>query len=293
MSATEGHGEAIGHHGELLQGIFEDEDARLRRALVSLPYRQLKSKAKFSAKGEHRISVVPRYCEKSKRAAELTLKRFAPGRTGGQLTIESNIPVGRGMGSSTADVVASILAVLGYLDVHPTPDSVMQIAVSAETACDPTLFSQQAVLFAHREGIPIESFRFSLPPIDVISLDPTGGQTVDTLTLEPARYSPLEIEMFRPLRSLLRQAITASDLGLLGRVATASARINQRFLRKPRLLDIEVIGDRHGAVGIQVAHTGTVVGVMFDPANERTSENINLAMDDLRKSDFEPSIITH
>ncbi|RWM38698.1 GHMP kinase [Mesorhizobium sp.] len=293
MRATQGHGEAIGHHGELLQGIFEDEDARLRRGLVSLPCRHLKSKAKFRAKGEERVSVAPRHCRKSKRAAELALERFSQFRTGGHLIIKSNIPVGRGLGSSTADVLASILAVLDYLDVQPTPDSIMEIAVSAETACDSTLFSQQAVLFAHREGIVIESYRNSLPPIDLISVDPVASEIVDTLAFDPAQYSPVEIEMFRPLRSLLRHAIKASDLGLLGRVATASARINERFLRKRRLHDIEAIGARYGAVGVQVAHSGTVVGLMFDPKNERTSENIDLAMRDLRKSGFEPSTFLH
>ncbi|MDK1492905.1 hypothetical protein QN219_23060 [Sinorhizobium sp. 7-81] len=148
MRAIDGRGEAIGHHGELVQGVFEDEDARLRRGLVSLPCRHLNSKARFRANAEGRVSVTPRHCEKSLRAVELTLNRFAGVRTGGHLTIESNIPVGRGMGSSTADVPASILAVLDSLDVQPTPHEVMKIAVSAETACDSTWFSQQAVLFA-------------------------------------------------------------------------------------------------------------------------------------------------
>ncbi|RUW21603.1 MULTISPECIES: GHMP kinase [unclassified Mesorhizobium] len=293
MRATEGCGEAIGHHGELVQGIFEDQNARLHRGLISLPCRHLKSKAKFRTNGEERLSVTPRHCEKAKRAVELALKTFARITIGGHLTIESNIPIGRGMGSSTADVLASILAVLNYLDLQSTPDRVMEIAVSAETACDSTLFSQQAVLFAHREGFVIESFRNPLPPIDVISVDTTPSQTVDTLLFKPAQYNPFEIGVFRPLRSVMRRAINDSDVGLLGRVATASALINERFLPKPRLHDIEAIGTRYGALGVQVAHSGTVVGLMFDPANQRSTENMDLAMRDLRKLGLEPSIFRH
>lgn len=291
MRKTEGYGEAIGHHGELVQGVFEDENARLRRGLMSLPCYHLKSKASFKADGKEGISVSPEHCEKSKRAVELAIKTFARNRIGGRVKILSNIPVGHGMGSSTADVLASIRAVLDYLDVQPTPDRVMQIAVSAEKACDSTLFSQQAVLFAHRDGLVIESFKNSLPPIDLISVDTTPGQTVDTLEFEPARYNSFEIELFRPLRSLVRKAIRDSDLGLLGRVATASALINERFLPKPRLSEIKAIGARHGAVGVQVAHSGTVVGLMFDPANQRTAENMDLAMSDLTKSGFNPLIL--
>ncbi|MGY5795538.1 GHMP family kinase ATP-binding protein len=292
MQSIDGRGEAIGHHGELLQGVFEDERARLRRALVSLPCRYLKSKAEFRATGEQRVSVVPRRCEKARRAAELTLERFAQAETGGQLVIESNIPVGRGMGSSTADVLASILAVLDYLGIQTSPECVMQLAVNAETACDSTLFSGPAVLFAHREGIVIESFINSLPPIHIISIDTSPGKTVDTLEFEPAQYSPAEIELFRPLRALLRHAVKNNHLNLLGRVATTSARINERFLPKPRLHDIEAIGVRHGALGVQVAHSGTVVGLLFDPTSGSTPEKLDLATRDLRDAGFEASVVT-
>lgn len=290
---AKGNGEATGHHGELLQGIFEDKNGHLHRGLVSLPCRQLKSKAKFTTNSAEKISITPQHCQKAQRAAELALKRFARIRTGGHLAIESNVPVGRGMGSSTADVLASILAVLDYLDVKPSPESIMQVAVNAETACDSTLFSQQAVLFAHREGLVIESFRNSLPPIDYISVDVTPDQTVDTLAFDPAQYSSAEIETFRPLRGLLRRAIDTSDLDLLGRVSTASARINDKFLRKPRLHDIEAIGVRFGAIGIQVAHSGTVVGLMFDPTNRKTTENMERVTHNLRSAGFEPSIFSH
>ncbi|WP_246787939.1 hypothetical protein [Bradyrhizobium sp. CCBAU 53421] len=194
------------------------------------------------------------------------------------------------MGSSTADVLASISAILDYLDLEAPPGRVMEIAVRAETACDSTLFSQQAVLFAHREGVVIESFRTSLPALNFISVDAAPDQSVDTLLFEPARYSSFEIELFRPLRSLMRRAIRDSDLELLGRVATASALINQRFLPKPRLDHIRAIGTCHGALGVQVAHSGTVVGLLFDPASDRTTRHMEKAMHDLQKSGFEPSI---
>ncbi|TGW05760.1 GHMP kinase, partial [Mesorhizobium sp. M2D.F.Ca.ET.145.01.1.1] len=94
MRATEGRGEAIGHHGELIQGVFEDQNARLHRGLISLPCRHRKSTANFKNNGEERLSVTPQHCQKAKRAAELTLKTFARSSIGGRLTIKSNIPIG-------------------------------------------------------------------------------------------------------------------------------------------------------------------------------------------------------
>ncbi|MEM5433416.1 GHMP kinase (plasmid) [Cupriavidus taiwanensis] len=291
MHFKEGFGEAIGHHGELLQGVFESESKKLHRGLVSLPCPNLRSKVSFLANEETRVSVSPQRCIKAKRAAELTLDSFAQTRVGGSVIITSNIAIGRGMGSSTADVVATILAVLDYLNIQASLDRIMQIAVAAETACDSTIFSHPAVLFAQREGLVIEAFKRPIPNVDLISIDSAETEAVDTLTFTPADYNQVEIEKFRSLRALLRQAINTSDLNLLGRVATASARINQRFLRNPHFDRLEEIGLRHGAIGVQVAHSGTVFGLMFDPADVSSAERIELSTRELRRSGFESFIV--
>ncbi|MBZ9772272.1 GHMP kinase [Mesorhizobium sp. CO1-1-8] len=290
MFTATGRAEAMGHHGELVQGLFEDTGGSLKRALVSLPCPDLRARASFQPDEGNRIISFPPDRQKALRAAELTAAAFGPKGMGGALSLESNIPIGRGMGSSTADVLASILAVADCLQIKVSAEQVMHIAVCAETACDSTLFQHQAVLFAHREGLVVESFRKALPPIEVISIDTMPGSTVDTLEFEPARYDPVEIEAFRPIRSLLRAAINAADARLLGKAATASAHINERFLPKPRLDEIEAIGARFGAVGVQVAHSGTVVGLMFDKRDVDVSRNIGRAFDILKRSAFEPTI---
>lgn len=223
------------------------------------------------------MTIAPAACDKALRAGRLAMAEFSGSTCGGHLQIGSNIPVGQGMGSSTADVLASVMAILDYLGRTASPETIMRIAVAAETASDSTIFTQQAVLFAHREGSVIESFRRPLPPIDVISIDTSPEQTVSTLDHPPARYSSAEVEAFRPLRSLLRVAIDLHDLNLLGRVATASARINQRFLPKPNFQELSRIAAEHRAIGLQVAHSGTLVGLLFDPDSMTRDEDIGQA----------------
>ena len=53
-------------------------------------------------------------------------------------------------------------------------------------------------------------------------------------------------------------------MALLGRVATASSRINQRYLPKPVLDELLALCRRLGGHGVQVAHSGTVAGLIFD-----------------------------
>ncbi|UIY32533.1 hypothetical protein LZK73_28335 (plasmid) [Neorhizobium galegae] len=108
--------------------------------------------------------------------------------------------------------------------------------------------------------------------LDVISVDTTPDRIVDTLKFPPAEYVPSEIELFRVLRGMVREGLGTGNIELLGKAATASAEINERFLLKPGLHEIKRIGDLHGAAGVQVAHSGTVVGLMFDPKQPSRDE---------------------
>lgn len=262
-----GVGHAPGHHGELLQGAFEDGTGRVRRALVTLPQPDRGSRAVFHPSQSHWGVVGTPELVKVRRAAILALRQFsahpAPAK-GGQVEITSDVPRGVGMGSSTADVTATIRAVADYHGVTLSADEVGRLAVLAECAADSIMIDDRVVLFAHRDGVVLETLGHRLPPLLVVGCDTQPGVRVDTLGLPPAEYDDREIATFGVLRSALRRAVVTGDAALLGRVTTASARINQRFLPKPGLEELLSLGLRHGGCGIQVAHSGTVAGLVFD-----------------------------
>ncbi|RUX22334.1 kinase, partial [Mesorhizobium sp. M7A.F.Ca.US.011.01.1.1] len=110
MKSSVGTAAAIGHHGELIQGVFKDDGGRLHRGLVTLPIAGLRSEASFARSDNDAVVVNPDHKVKASAAARLTLD-FLNVTGGGELTLQSAIPVGHGYGSSTADVVASIRAV--------------------------------------------------------------------------------------------------------------------------------------------------------------------------------------
>jgi len=262
-----GVGSARGHHGELLQGIFADADGRLRRALVTLPAPERGSRAIFYPSQRHWGVVGAPGLTKVRRAAILALREFAghpaPAK-GGQVEIISDLPHGIGMGSSTSDVTATIQAVADYHGVRLSREEVARIAVLAECASDSIMIEDRVVLFAHREGVVLETLGHRLPPMLVVGCDTQPGVQVDTLALQPADYDDREVGSFGVLRSALRRAVATGDAALLGRVSTASARINQRFLPKPALEEMLALGLGHGSCGVQVAHSGTVAGLLFD-----------------------------
>ncbi|WP_199828198.1 hypothetical protein [Streptomyces sp. XY332] len=89
---------------------------------------------------------------------------------------------------------------------------------------------------------------------------------MDTLSLPVRDASEDDVRAFERLRSLLRRAVATADARLLGEVATASARRGQQALGHPEFEALTGIARRPGAVGVQIAHSGAVAGVLFDPA---------------------------
>jgi uncharacterized protein involved in propanediol utilization len=284
-----GAGYACAHHGELLQGVFTDDSGRLRRALVTLPDPTRGSHALFHPSESHWGVVGTPELIKVRRAAILALRelsRHPSPAKGGQIEITSNIPRGIGMGSSTADVTATIRAVADHHGVELSREEVGRLAVLAECASDSIMIDDRVVLFAHRDGEVLETFGHRLPPMIVVGCDTDPGTCVDTLSFQPADYDDTEVGAFQVLRAAMRRAIATEDVALLGRVGTASSRLNQRFLPKPnleRLLDLCLA---NGGCGIQIAHSGTVAGLIFDARQPGVEDAVRRCAAGIREMDL-------
>ncbi|MFE5541737.1 GHMP kinase [Streptomyces sp. NPDC056485] len=268
-----GTGHAPCHHGEILQGVFLDTDGRRCAGLVTLPMAGPGSRAEFLRRPgtpPEALTAVPAGRTKAVRAAALALAQCAE-RTGqppcgGELRLTGDIPVGLGMGSSTSDVIAAVRAVADSYGLRLAPESVARLAVRAELACDPLMWDGGPVLFAQREGRVLEVLGPALPPLVVVGCALGAGAPVDTLSLPAPEPDEDEVRAFERLRTLLRRAVATADARLLGQVATASARRGQRRLRHPEFEALLTVSRRAGAVGVQIAHSGAVAGVLFEPA---------------------------
>jgi uncharacterized protein involved in propanediol utilization len=228
----------------------------------------LYSEARFEPALTGDLTVYPSHKQKAQRAVELTLAYLDVLPMGGTIHIESNITEAKGYGSSTADCVAAAKAAADAFSYSLSQKELGRLVVEAEVASDNFMF-QHAVLFAHREGIVLEDYAQEVPKLEVLGIDTAEESQVKTLEYPPAVYTWRQLESFRTLTSALRRAICLQDVRLLGRVATASALINQLFLPKPIFTEINRLADAAGALGVAVAHSGTVLSVLFDPQDER------------------------
>lgn len=271
-----GRGYSFAHHGEILQGVFEETGGSLRRGLVTLTSNMFESEAIFYPDSGSVVRIEPHWKDKARLAAELTLALLGTSCKGGRLVMSSNIPPSWGFGSSTCDVTAATKAVADALNVTLPCKVIAGLVVKAEIASDPIMFDDRAVLFGQRDGVIIEDFSGTLPPLEVVGFN-TDPQGVETLAFPPARYTWWEVEAFRPLLGLLRQAVFTQDARLVGRAATASAQINQRHLPKPQFALCCKLAEKVGALGVQVAHSGTLVGLLFDPEDEALNGRVREA----------------
>jgi uncharacterized protein involved in propanediol utilization len=270
-----GYGYASAHQGEILQGIFSGVDNCWHRGLVTLPCKLFKTEAIYVPNSKQTITLTPSLKLKARKAAELTLADCGVVGLGGHLTLHSNISEGLGLGSSTSDVVATIQAVADAFGKSLIPKDIAKIAVKAEITSDSIMFDNRAILFAQREGIIIEDFCYPLPALECLGFNTaTSGISVDTVTFKPAEYDWREIETFEVLRGLIKYAVCNQNPRLIGQVASASARINQRYLPTPAFKRLEQIVKTVEALGLAVAHSGTVASLLFDPQDATTRSRI-------------------
>jgi uncharacterized protein involved in propanediol utilization len=116
-----GTGYAEAHHGEILQGVFQD-NAELKRALVTLRCPTHISHATFHPSYDYPEITVPPGMWKVHNAAVASMAAFSTEHSkavGGFVLTASAVPRGRGRGSSAADVTATIRAVAHFHGVTP------------------------------------------------------------------------------------------------------------------------------------------------------------------------------
>jgi L-threonine kinase len=196
-------------------------------------------------------------------AVNAALRHFSAPH-GANVAICSELPRAKGMASSTADVAGAIAACALALGKPLPPREIVDLALTIEPT-DGSPFPG-IVVFDHRGGAVFEPIG-EPPPIEVIALD-FGGE-VDTVAFNAVDRSE-KLRRLEPSAAealaLVRRGILGARADLIGRGATLSALANQDLLPKPELSGVRDFGREVGAVGVCVGHSGTVIGLLIDPA---------------------------
>ena len=266
---------APGSCGELVQGILHGD-----YFLISCPIDMYSSATVAVTPGSGRVSA-PVDAPKSRQAVSLTLSHFGRDDLDAQLSLSSPLPRGKGMASSTADVSAAIAAAAAALgtNVDISPTEIARLALQIEPS-DGTMLPGIAML-DHKQGNIVKTLG-SPPPMRVVVLD--FGGDVDTLAFNGVNrdgaLNRLQPDFEEALR-LVEQGIRSSCAADIGASASLSAVANQQLLYKPQLETVMRLADDVGAVGVNAAHSGTVLGMLFEDDNALAENAVSRAWETL------------
>lgn len=250
-----GSGQAFGTFGELLQGALPGKVD----FLVTLPITRC-SLARFRHDPGGPLRVFPAHKLKSLRLTRAMLE--ANGLpVGGTLVLDSDLPVGKGLASSSADLVAAARAVARSFGLDDSP-AAMEDQLRAIEPTDGVMYPG-IVVFEHL-AVRLNAVLGIVPPMTIVAVD--EGGLVDTVRFNrrPKHFSADHEAEYEHLLGELGTAVRLGDMAAVGAVATRSAVLNQRLAPKRNLGAMLDLARSTGALGVACAHSGTVLGLLYD-----------------------------
>ncbi|WP_128895652.1 GHMP family kinase ATP-binding protein [Longirhabdus pacifica] len=268
-----GKGTAFGTFGELLQGVGSDD----QDFLVTLPIQRYSTVIFTSQPDREELIVSPSSKKKSAQLAKNILKYFNLPQ-GGMLEIVSTVPVGKGLASSSADLVATARAISHCFDIELEEEQLETMLHQIEPT-DGVMY-EGVVSFYHRR-VKLQQFLGMLPPLTIVSID-EGGE-VDTVEFNqfPKPFTEEEKQGFDQLLKNIAKAITAQDLKRIGEISTHSAVLNQKLKKKKFFEHVMEICNVIHALGVIVTHSGTCIGILLSPEDEHYTQQLQTAYDKL------------
>jgi L-threonine kinase len=249
---------SFGTFGELAQGALPGRNGDF---LITLPVAHWSAATFRYQAGSDEVRVSPAHKSKARHLAQSMLRRSAIGG-GGLLDLTSTLPEGKGMASSSADLVATARAVANALGLRLRPSGIENLIRPIEPT-DGVMYPG-IVSFDHRR-VRLRGRLGSLPSLTILGLD--EGGSVDTVAFNQLEkpFSVSDRRYYEHVLDSMALAIAGRDLRTVGRLATASAELNQQLCPKRTLTPMREICDDVGALGVVAAHSGTMLGLLLDP----------------------------
>ncbi|AXU77226.1 UNVERIFIED_CONTAM: cobalamin biosynthesis protein [Clostridioides difficile] len=242
--------------GEFVQGIIDDEEYLCSYAIDMYSKVYIEEKLVDINLGRY----------KSRLAIEKVFEKFNLPKKYTKnisLNINSKIPVGKGMASSTADIGATIKATLSLIDKDLSSEEISKLAAEIEPT--DSIFIDKNSIFNPLNGTVIK-YLGNLTNAKVVILEP--NKVLDTMKIRLRQdYNRLKVENKEVIKksfALLEEGLKKNNLSLVGEACTLSSLANENIEKKEYLNEIIKISKKYGAYGVNIAHSGTVVGILID-----------------------------
>jgi uncharacterized protein involved in propanediol utilization len=250
-----GYGKAFASFGELVQGRLSAGDD----VLITLPV-DMWSACEVKCTPIAGPSVVRCALPKSRMAAERMLAHLDQGE-GYEIAIAltRDIPIGKGLSSSTADMLAVVRALQEIFGVIVTDEVVSRLFSRIEP--HDALHFYMSVAYNHREGALIRKMHH-IPQYRIVAVD--AGGTIDTGEYNRnLSFTADETRRFDALYLEACDAFDRRDDAALARCARKATEVHLGRSGRKALADALVLADRCEALGVVTAHSGTCAGLLF------------------------------
>lgn len=235
--------------GELFQGTLNNEPC-----LVSCPIENFSSA--YLDRNHGRLFALGRKVKGALSKIDCSIDDYK------KLRIRSDLPKGRGYGTSTADIGAALYAISIKKGIELSGEEASRIAVSIEPT-DSTLLPGLA-LFAHKSG-KFHRILGSAPALQILVVDSDGF--IDSEKFNKKNWKSKLAKLAEDHQfafNLLEQGIKNSDNASIGHAACLSAQLHQQILFNPLLAQVLKIARQIGALGVCRAHSGTILGILLE-----------------------------
>lgn len=242
--------------GEFVQGILDNEEYLSSYAIDMFSVASLEEKKEDINLGS----------KKSRKAIEKVFEKFnipIEESKNISLDLKSNIPIGKGMASSTADIGATIKATLSILNKKLNDEEISLIASEIEPTDSIILYKNS--IFNPING-SVKKYLSSFDNGRVIILEPKEILETKIIRSNP-NYLNIKLEnksIIKKSFNLLEKGLKNNDLKLIGEACTLSSLANENIHKKPYLNEIIEISQSMNAYGVNIAHSGTVIGILID-----------------------------
>jgi len=189
----------------------------------------------------------------------------------------SDLEVGKGMGSSTADIVAGARALATAAGRKLSSEQLAKIATSIESS-DGSMYPG-IVAFNQKTAHVVAEYPW-WPQFVIVMVTPP--QVFNTESANFGGKERLGTE-FDEILATLADAAVRHDTSAFADAASHSAGLNQRFVPNPYHALLEDRVADFGALGINVGHTGTVLGLLFDAADPAAMKSAAAATVELQQ----------
>lgn len=205
-------------------------------------------------------------------AVKETIKMFnLDNESGYEIILESDLPIGKGMASSTADMTAAIIATGILNNKYLSENEIAKILLKIEPSDG--IFYQGIVAFDHIHGSYYEKVGDAFPAKFLIY--DYGGE-VDTIKFNSdpdlKKKNIEKIPVIEKAYFMIKESFLNNDIEKLGKAITLSSLENQKILYKENLEDIIRLALSFDAYGVNIAHSGTLIGILND--NKTQTEDL-------------------